>query len=100
MANMTQEKMAEELTVPTLHLNGSGWKNLYEQCTASLGALRAAKVALPQPNARDYYVQGDYAILRATSQLDAQFAKLDEVEAELTKILEAISEQNDKRGGR
>ena len=43
---------------PIVHMNGTGWSDLYEQYDAANAALRAAGDALRKasPNGRDYYV--------------------------------------------
>lgn len=84
----------QELTVPTLHLNGSGWNNLYRDYSGALEALKAAMEALPVPHGRDYYVQDDGAYERARAQFEAQVAKIREVEEEVRAILEKIYEQH------
>jgi len=82
-----------ELTVPTLHLNGSGYDNLNPQYRGALEALRTARQALPVPHGRDYYVQEDGAFEKARAQFEAQLHKLEEVEEELSGILLGILEQ-------
>jgi len=85
-----------DLTIPTLHLNGSGFKNLYEQYTGALSAITKALDSLPVPHGRDYYVvEGAYE--KARTQYDAQVAKLKALEAELMTVLEQIVEQEDRR---
>jgi hypothetical protein len=83
-----------DLTVPTLHLNGSGWNNLYRDYTDALEALRTALQKLPVPHGRDYYVQGDDAYTEARRQYDAQCEKIMAVQDELTAILTKIHEQH------
>ena len=82
-----------KLTIPTLHLNGSGWNNLSPQYREALEAIRTAKEKIPRPHGRDYYVQENGAFERARAQFEGQMAKLDEVEEELTGILMDIVEQ-------
>lgn len=84
----------DELTVPTVHLNGSGLHSLFEQYKGALEALRGAIEALPVPHARDYYVQEDEESYRkARTQFEDQFRRLREIEDELTTILQGISKQ-------
>ena len=87
----------KDLTVPSLHLNGSGWDNLYEQYTGALEAIKTALEKLPRPHGRDYYVQGDDAFAEARRQFDGQRDHLTAVEDELTAILSEIYRQH--RGG-
>ncbi len=82
-----------EMTVPSLHLNGSGWDNLNEQYRGALEALRTAREAIPVPHGRDYYVQEEGAFEKARAQFETQLRKLNEVEEELTGILLGIMEQ-------
>jgi hypothetical protein len=84
----------EDLTVPTLHLNGSGWDNLYEQYHEALMAIQTALEKLPRPHGRDYYVQGDHAYMEARRQFEAQREKLVAVEDELQAILSKVYEQH------
>jgi hypothetical protein len=84
----------DELTVPTLHLNGSGYDNLYGDYREALQALQDAKDKLPRPHGRDYYVQDDQAFTKAREQFNAQMTKLREVEEELTAILMNVLEQH------
>lgn len=86
-----------ELVVPTVHSNGSGAHNLFEQYKGALEALRGAIEALPVPHGRDYYVQEDeQAYRKARAQFEDQFRKLREVEEDLTTLLRAISRQGDR----
>lgn len=88
--------MATELTIPTLHSNGSGWDNLYEQYRDALEATRELLEKLPRPHGRDYYVQGEDAFAEARRQFDAQREKVSSLQTELTEILQAISAQRRK----
>lgn len=86
-------KSRDDLTIPTVHLNGSGFKNLQSQYREALERLREARRAIPVPHGRDYYVQDDGAYLRARKQFEAQIAKIGEVEEELSGILLGIMDQ-------
>jgi len=86
-------KKPTDLTVPTLHLNGSGYDNLNEQYRGALEKLQEARRALPVPHGRDYYVQEDGAYERARAQFEGQLRKLEEVEEELSGILLGIMDQ-------
>lgn len=87
------EKPKDNLTIPTVHLNGSGFENLQSQYREALERLREARRAIPVPHGRDYYVQDDGAYLRARKQFEAQLAKIEELEEELSGILLGIMEQ-------
>jgi len=82
-----------ELTIPTVHLNGSGAKNLNEQYRGALEALREARRAIPVPHGRDYYLQEKGAFERARAQFEGQLRKLEAVEEELSGILLGIMNQ-------
>lgn len=89
---MTKSK--DDLTIPTLHLNGSGFENLNRDYRAALAKLREAREALPVPHGRDYYVQDDGAFKRARAQFEAQRRRIEEVEEELSGILLGVIEQH------
>lgn len=86
----------EKLTIPTVHLNGSGYDNLMEQYRTALEKIREARRALPVPHGRDYYVQEDGAFERSRQQYEAQRRRLDEVEEELAGIVLGIREQRSR----
>jgi hypothetical protein len=50
-----------------------------------------------QPNARDYYPQGDDAFQQAVREHNARVRRLREVSDELYTIVEAVQEQADAR---
>jgi hypothetical protein len=66
-----------DLTLPSIHLNGSGRRMLTEDYTTAYHALQAAIRAFQSVefNARDYYGQGTDAYTRARYQRDAQLAR-------------------------
>lgn len=86
--------------VPTVHLNGTNQNDLREQWYNSYRAVSDAITMLTEngPNARDYYVQ-DEATAQGTSyrlareQHVSRLKKLQEVQAELLSIFEAIDDQ-------
>lgn len=75
---------------PTVHLNGTSRNELmsgFESAARGVNdALRALQDAAP--NARDYYPQGDGAFKIATTEHVARMAKLQDVLAELSDLLE------------
>lgn len=87
-------KSNTDLTIPTLHLNGSGYDNLYKDYRAAIEAVQEARRALPVPHGRDYYVAEDGAFEKAREQFQAQRRKLDEIEEELSGILLGVIEQH------
>jgi hypothetical protein len=89
---MTTE-LTKDLTVPTVHLNGSGYDNLHRDYRAALAAVREAREKLPRPHGRDYYVQEAGALEKALSQFTGQLRKLEEIETELTHILMGVQDQ-------
>ena len=93
------ENRENSIIIPTLHLNGSGFNNLYEQYSVAISALRNARAKLPAPHGRDYYViEGAYD--KARRQFEAQVAVLDQLEMEMTAILCGIEKQDRLRNKR
>lgn len=78
---------------PSIHLNGSGIKNLTEQYEEGVEAISKAINALPVPHARDYYVQEAGAFEAARDQYNAQVLKLNQVREELKTIYRGIRRQ-------
>jgi hypothetical protein len=70
--------VATALTLPTIHMNGTAGADLLAAYLAALEALRLASVALQAtaPNGRDYYPQGDAAILAAGQEHRTRVAAL------------------------
>ena len=83
----------KELTIPSIHLNGSGIKNLTEQYEEAITAVDDALKALPVPHGRDYYVQEEGAYERAREQFKGQVSQLNGVLDELTAIYRGIRRQ-------
>jgi hypothetical protein len=79
---------------PTIHLNGTHPKDLYEGYAEAVDALRVAekKVQEAAPNGRDYYPQLSGAFLRTQDQHVARLRKLAEVRKELEVILESVAD--------
>lgn len=93
----TESAMSEtKLTVPTVHLNGTGKKGLLEQYEDAGHALREAidKLRGTAPHGRDYYVSKDPDALRkATEEHRARLIKLSDVLIELQELAIAVNEQ-------
>jgi hypothetical protein len=79
--------------VPSIHLNGSGAKNLTEQYEEAIETVSDAIDALPVPHGRDYYVQEDGSFERAREQFEEQVAQLNTVLEELKTIYRGIRRQ-------
>tara|TARA_Y100000310_G_C20285717_1_gene624766 strand:+ start:230 stop:493 length:264 start_codon:yes stop_codon:yes gene_type:complete len=78
-----------DLALPTLHLNGSGQQNLYDQFSDATEALRNAIETMRRmtPNGRDYYVQGDADCYReAMAQHEARVLKVSGVLEEIEEL--------------
>lgn len=76
--------------VPTVHLNGTAAEDLHDQLQNALKALREAQRMLERasPNGRDYYPQGDSALVSALQSHDRRWMQLD-------RVLREIEEQRD-----
>ena len=83
-----------DLTLPSIHLNGTGRKMLTEDYTAAYHALQAAIRAFQsiEFNARDYYPQGADALYQARSQRDIQLQHLSGVQHYLEAHLAHLGE--------
>lgn len=76
------------MKLPTIHLNGTGAASLTDENLRAMRALTRAMDALhdAQPNARDYYPQGDAAFSEARAEHQARIDKLESVRAEIETI--------------
>lgn len=83
------------VTVPTIHLNGSGKERLLEDYKAAHRAVALAAEALcaTTPHGRDYYVRGDDVIMQALAEHRARQQLLDTVERQLAEIIIGIDGQ-------
>ena len=79
--------------IPSIHLNGSGIKNLTEQYEEAIESVSNTINALPVPQGRDYYVKEEGSFERAREQFTGQVAKLNEVLEELKTIYRGIRRQ-------
>lgn len=84
------------MQTPTIHLNGTSREALQEQIAEACSAIRAAENALiaAQPNARDYYPQGDGAYRRAECEHARRLSALVDVRTELELMYDAIDNQD------
>jgi len=82
-----------ELSTPTIHLNGTSQSDLLRHLELAAMAIEAAERALREtcPNGRDYYPQGEGAIVEATRQFRSRMERLEAVRAELEQIGEVVA---------
>lgn len=73
-------------TLPTIHLNGTGAKNLFDEYYSALKSIRKAEEALVAAtcNQRDFYPQGDTAWQKARSERAEMFLHLQMVQEYLS----------------
>lgn len=80
--------------LPTVHLNGTSGKELFElnlaAATQLLGAIAALKKTCP--NGRDFYTQGQNALLRAVDEHKARLAHLQAVYDQLQALVEHLAD--------
>ena len=83
------------ITAPTVHLNGTGYKDLWTGYEAAYEAVRAAQEALGKIefNARDYYVQDADAFTKARDHRIEQCKALAQVEEYLLQHLGSLRDQ-------
>lgn len=84
-----------KVAVPTVHLNGTGGKQLQTQLHAQATAIQAAidVIANNAPHGRDYYVQDGDAYSVARAQHDARLAALRKILEELATIHDHVTDQ-------
>lgn len=83
------------ITAPTVHLNGTSHKDLYNGYEEAYHAVRAAQEAISniEFNARDYYVQGPEAWTAARNHRTAQQQSLADIEEYLLEHLLSLQRQ-------
>ena len=83
------------ITAPTVHLNGTGYNDLWNGYEAAYEAVRAAREALGKVefNARDYYVQDADAFTKARDHRYEQCKALANVEEYLLHHLLSLRQQ-------
>jgi len=83
------------ITSPTIHLNGTSAKDLWQGYEAAYDAVRAAQEALGKIefNARDYYVQDADAFTKARDHRNEQRQALANVEEYLLQHLLSLQKQ-------
>ena len=85
-----------------IHMNGTGYRDLYEQYSAARAAVGDAITALCKatPNGRDYYPQPSGTMGRAQDEHQARVTKLIGITAELEYILMKVCDQEAAKGNR
>ena len=83
------------ISTPTVHSNGTGYKDLWEGYEAAYEAVRAAQEAIGKIefNARDYYVQDADAFTKARDHRYEQCKALAQVEEYLLQHLISLQKQ-------
>lgn len=84
--------------LPTLHMNGSGWNNLYDNYSKMTRALEKALDAMAEasPHERDYYViPGSFEKARDLHYL--RMRNVEEVMNSITRDLQALADQRNSR---
>jgi len=81
------------ITLPTVHLNGTSRDSLLDDYMAAMDAIRLAMKALQSaaPNARDYYVQAGDTFCMAQNQHFVRLARLRETLDELNTLAEHVA---------
>jgi hypothetical protein len=87
------------ITLPTVHRNGTSRDSLLDGYIAALDALRLATEALQAsaPNSRDYYIQAGDTFCMAQNQHFVRLARLRDTIDELTEIAQHVSDAPDLR---
>jgi hypothetical protein len=82
-------------TIPTIHLNGTSGKDLWNEYHAAYEAIKTSIDALCDAtcNGRDFYPQGPAAFSQARSERDEALRKLREVKAYTEEVLMGIMAQ-------
>ena len=94
---MTKREM-KDLTLPIVHLNGSGEANLQEWYQEMVEAVRAARLALcsHSPHGRDYYLnEGSFEVARR--EHEDRIEALSQIEKELSYIWMHVYKNGRKR---
>jgi len=86
--------MPNEITFPTIHLNGDNAATLMENHDKFWQAITAALDALPEVNGRNYYPQGPAAFHGAMAMRRRWAAALQIIQTDQNAIMEHIYEAN------
>lgn len=76
------------MMIPTVHINGTGKKNLLQELEYAVSALVEAisEVSDITVHGRDYYVQGPEAYAQARIEMHERIAALEKVKRELEEM--------------
>lgn len=89
----------KNVSAPMLHLGGTSYRDLYEQYTEAIDALRVAqdKLRAAAPHQRDYvnWKTGEYQVALASHYL--RITRLSQVLRQMEALREDICKQNDAR---
>lgn len=87
--------MEKQLTIPTVHLNGSGGKSLLDGYLKAMGAISHAIRACQEtaPHGRDYYVQSGHTLCQAMEEHVSRLATLQSIKNELNTLAVGIARQ-------
>lgn len=82
-------------TIPTVHLNGTGFTDLRDGYAAAYDAIDKAMDALAKAelNGRDFYPQGPGAYYQARKERDEAFDKLRDASIYVGEMLAGICDQ-------
>lgn len=82
-------------SIPTIHLNGTGFTTLRDEYAAAYDAINKAIDALAAAtmNGRDYYPQPAGAFYKARDERQAALDKLSEAHQYVGEMLEGICDQ-------
>ena len=99
---MTYRREQTELTMPTVHLNGSDGQTLLAGYNTALEALHDAHatIQMAAPHGRDYYVQGGAAITAAIAEHVERLSKITQIIAEIMVLRDHVQDQVDARNAR
>lgn len=88
----------EGIKKPTVHLNGTSRRYLLETHQRAFGALGEALEAIKAaaPNGRDFYPQGERAIVDAIEQHRDRLLRIQTVMNEVATLLEHIADGADQ----
>lgn len=82
------------ITLPTIHINGTGAKTLFDDYRAAMDAISDARQVLNKIefHPRDYYVQGDNTFAKAQTERREMYAKLDDIWENLMAVALHVQE--------
>lgn len=90
-------EMQITVAVPTVHINGTKGGALLSHALACRSTLQGALQVLQEygPNGRDFYPQGDAAVVRAFDEHRARLKAIEDVIRQYEEIAEGIERQLD-----